>query len=408
MIKYPIFKAYGIELEYMVVDQSTLNINPIVPELFEKLHGSLTNEIINSHITWSNELVCHVIELKNDKPVHDLKSLDLEFQKEINKINSELKSFNACLLPTAMHPWMRPDQETKLWPHENNEIYSAYDKIFGCKGHGWSNLQSMHINLSFANDQEFEKLHAAVRLILPLIPALSSSSPIFENQRGKDLSSRLTFYMANQRRLPSIIGSVIPEQAWSKSEYENLILKPMYKEIAPFDTETVLQEEWLNSRAAIPKFARDSLEIRLCDTNENSFIDLAIAFFWSKVIKSLVEEQWQSLDVQKKFLASDLKEILVATVNEGPKAIIKNTDFLNLWELEESSSAGDIITQIFESMVFTIEEKIYQKPIEFILKNGTLSERILKACNNNFTANNLKTIYQKLADCLQQVKYFEA
>lgn len=406
-MKYPIFKAYGIELEYMVVEKDTLNVLPIVPTFFEKINGSFTNEIEHPHITWSNELVSHVIELKNDQPTDDLKKLNLEFQNEIRWINNDLKSMNAILLPTAMHPWMNPDTETKLWPHENNEIYSSYDRIFGCKGHGWSNLQSMHINLSFANDAEFERLHAAVRLILPLIPALSSSSPIFENKKGDCLSSRLAFYLENQRRIPSIIGYAIPEKAWSYSEYHKMILEPMYKDIKPFDTLNVLQEEWLNSRAAIPKFERDSIEIRLADTNENSFIDLSIALFWSKVIKSLVKEEWISLNAQKLFSEMDLKKILISTVQSGGQALIQDPAYLDLWELNEASLARDVLQQIFESIKYETEEKMFARPIDYILKNGLLSERILKACDGNYSTDILRPIYHKLSECLEQVTYFE-
>jgi glutamate---cysteine ligase / carboxylate-amine ligase len=407
-MKYPIHKAFGIELEYMVVNKKTLDAMPIVPELFEKIQGSFTNEIEHATITWSNELVCHVIELKNDKPVDDLKKLNLDFQTEIKLINHELEKFDAMLLPTAMHPWMNPDQETKLWPHENNEIYSAYDQIFSCKGHGWANLQSMHINLSFGNDQEFEKLHAAVRLVLPLIPALSSSSPIFENKKGDFLSSRLGFYLENQRRIPSIIGSAIPEKAWSKAEYEKIILEPMYKDIAPFDTKSVLQEEWLNSRAAIPKFERDSIEIRLADTNENSFIDLSIAIFWSKVIKSLINEEWISLNEQKLFSEVLLKEILVSTVQSSSEALIKDTKYLDLWEMNEECKAKEVVQQIFESLKYDKNEIQYAEPIKYILQHGTLSERILRACNQDYSKSNLTKIYFKIAECLNRVKYFEA
>lgn len=406
-MKYPLMTSFGIELEYMIVDQNSLDVMPIVPEFFEKLFGSFTNEIKHTNITWSNELVCHVIELKNDLPVNELKKLNLEFQIEIKLINDELRKFNAMLLPTAMHPWMNPDHETKLWPHENNEIYSSYDRIFSCKGHGWSNLQSMHINLGFQNDIEFEKLHAAVRLILPLIPALSSSSPIFDNKKGQSLSSRLSFYLDNQRRIPSIIGSVIPEKAWSKSEYEKMILKPMYKDISSLDTLNVLQHEWLNSRAAIPKFERDSLEIRLCDTNENSFIDLSIAIFWTKVLKTLINEEWVSLKQQKTFDEKELKDVLVSTVNKGQQAFITNENFLDLWELEKESSAKEILIQIFESMKYDPSDSHYSKPIEFILNKGTLSDRILKSANNDFSKSKLTEIYKKLAKCLNEVKYFE-
>ena len=80
-------------------------------------------------------------------------------------------------MPTGMHPWMDPAREFELWPHGDREIYAAFDRIFDCRGHGWANLQSMHLNLPFADDDEFGRLHAAIRALLPLLPALAASSP---------------------------------------------------------------------------------------------------------------------------------------------------------------------------------------------------------------------------------------
>jgi hypothetical protein len=406
-MKFPLMTSFGIELEYMVVHKETLNINPIVDVFFEDLNGAFTNEIKGEPITWSNELVAHVIELKNDEPASNLINLDESFSKDIKQINKKLKKYKSELLPSAMHPWMNPDLETKLWPHENNEIYSAYDQIFGCKGHGWSNLQSMHINLGFENDEEFGKLHAAVRLILPLIPALSSSSPIFEQKKGAGLSSRLNFYLENQRRIPSILGHAIPERAWSKAEYEDIILKPMYKDISPLDKNSVLQYEWLNSRAAIPKFERDSLEIRLCDINENAFIDISIALFWVKVLKTLIEEKSIRRVDQKSFSELDLKQILISTINLSGQAQIENLDFLKVWGFKEKTSAQQILKTIFENLDYTKDELKYKTPIEFILNQGTLSERLLIAIDQDYSKENLFLTYKKLTHCLDEVKFFE-
>ena len=44
-------------------------------------------------------------------------------------------------------------------------LYVTPTMTFDCKGHGWSNVQSTHINLPFYDDKEFEKLHAAIRVI---------------------------------------------------------------------------------------------------------------------------------------------------------------------------------------------------------------------------------------------------
>src|SRR5665811_1134453 len=97
-------------------------------------------------------------------------------------IRDSLETMGAQLMPGAMHPWMDPHSETRLWLGDNAVIYGAYDRIFDCKSHGWANLQSMHVNLPFADDNEFARLHAASRLVLPILPALAASSPIAEDK----------------------------------------------------------------------------------------------------------------------------------------------------------------------------------------------------------------------------------
>ena len=73
-------------------------------------------------------------------------------------------------------------------------IYQTYDRIFGCKAHGWANLQSMHLNLPFADDAEFARLHAAIRLVLPIIPALAASSPIADGRPTGFMDIRMEAY----------------------------------------------------------------------------------------------------------------------------------------------------------------------------------------------------------------------
>ena len=138
----------------------------------------MANEVECGALRWSNELVLHVLELKTNGPASVLGGLADEFTRQVRQINQLLEGFGGMLMPGAMHPWMDPDLETRLWPHGDRSIYAAYDRIFGCRGHGWSNLQSTHLNLPFQGDEEFGRLHAAIRLLLPLLPALAASSPV--------------------------------------------------------------------------------------------------------------------------------------------------------------------------------------------------------------------------------------
>ena len=132
-----LLSGYGIELEYMIVDQDTLDIRPISDDVLFQFAGVKSNFVDRRPIAWSNELVMHVLEFKTNGPVKSLSDLDLNFHDEIKTVNDALTAHNACLLPTAMHPWMDPDREMCLWHYDDRTIYDTYDRIFDCRGHGW-------------------------------------------------------------------------------------------------------------------------------------------------------------------------------------------------------------------------------------------------------------------------------
>ena len=154
----PAFAAYGLELEYMIVDRESLAVRPIADQLLRAFAGSDTNEATRGTFGWSNELVRHVAEVKNIVPTPALEALSDRFQDESRAANALLRTVGAQLMPTAMHPWMDPASDTVLWD-DPGRIYRTYDRIYGCRGHGWANLQSMHINLPFAGDAQFARLH---------------------------------------------------------------------------------------------------------------------------------------------------------------------------------------------------------------------------------------------------------
>ena len=135
-----------------------------------------------------------------------------------------------------MHPWMDPEQG-RLWPHGTHEVYDAFDRIFSCKGHGWANLQSMHVNLPFAGDEEFARLHSAIRFLLPILPGLAASSPIIDGLPNGILDNRLLVYRDNCARIPSVTGAVVPEVVGSIGEYHERVLEPIYRDLEPHDPE---------------------------------------------------------------------------------------------------------------------------------------------------------------------------
>lgn len=405
-----LFSAYGIELEYMIVDNDTLSVKAIADELIKDVNGTYSGEVENEHIDWSNELALHLIELKHHRPRKDVALTAPLFHHEVTRINSLLKSHNACLMPTAMHPWMNPDHETKLWPHDNKTVYNTFNRVFDCSGHGWSNLQSTHINFAFSNDEEFKHLHSAIRLVLPLIPAWTASSPFVEGQnRNNVLDQRLQFYLANQKRIPSIIGPVVPEYVESQSEYENTILKRMYDDIAPFDTEKELQYEWLNSRAAIPKFERMALEIRAMDIQECPTMDLAWVDFiiqTTKWMTHVLMKHGELLDAQKEMHSENLRELFIESSKKGLKAESSYSLFNQIWTGSPNNQSLRYISYQILDQVAGSMSKGNQQLIRQVLKTGNLSERILAACEGNHDSANLQKIYRELCQCLSDDQPF--
>jgi carboxylate-amine ligase len=303
---------------------------------------------------------------------------------------------------------MNPDTETKLWPHDNNEVYAIYDRIFNSKGHGWSNLQSTHLNLPFYDDEEFAKLHAAVRIVLPLLPALCASSPILDGKATGKLDMRLDYYKTNQAKIPSITGRVIPEGVFSKRNYLNTIYEKIKADMAPHDPESILDPVWVNSRGAIPRFDRGSIEIRIMDIQECPSADMAILTLVIDLLQALVSEKFSSIESQMKIKTDTLVSIFDQCLITGRNTTIDNADFLKVFEIEKPITVGELWKSIFARLtLFMPSLKKWERPqLETIFNQGSLSERILHALGSDLSEGNIKKVYRQLSGCLAQNRMF--
>jgi carboxylate-amine ligase len=392
-----LFEAYGIELEYMIVDEVSLNILPITDKLFFSFANDYVSDIVDGDISLNNELASHVVEFKTTEPAAELKGLGDTFHHHIQKVNHALKPFHARLMPTAMHPWMDPLKEMVLWPHGCSEIYDTLHRIFDCRGHGWANLQCMHINLPFANEEEFVRLHAAIRLVLPLIPSIAASSPIADGRITGFKDTRLKTYQNNQKKIFSVTAYVIPEAIRSLKDYQDVILNRIYKDMETYDPQGVLRHEWINSRGAIARFDRNAIEIRLLDLQETPVMDLAIASAITQLIKMLAEEKWCPMESYHSFSPDRLKNILDEQIKHGENARIDDSDYLKLFGFQNSCTAKELWNHIIHHLKIPLE---YQRPLQIILKEGTLASRIQRVVGDNPSKSTLKETYEHLCSSL--------
>ncbi len=401
-----IFAGFGIELEYMIVNLETLHVLPVADLLLAAAgDGGMVNDVERGPFAWSNELSLHVVEMKTNGPAPNLQGLAAGFQEEVRTMNRLLLPMGATLLPTAMHPWMNPFWETRLWPHGYRAVYEAYDRIFNCQGHGWSNLQSVHLNLAFNGDEEFGRLHGAIRLLLPLIPALAASSPFVDGRDTGILDNRLQFYRGNQARIPSLTGAIIPEAVYTQEEYQQTILARNYRDIAPFDPEGILQDEWLNSRGAIARFQRSAIEIRLVDIQECPRADLAVITALVAVLRALTDERWSRITAQQAYPVEPLAQILEQTIRLGDQAVIADPAYLALFGVEGPHClAGELWQRLLTETVDQGDEN--WPALERMVNQGPLARRLLQATGPNPGRTRLAEVYGRLAGCLAAGELF--
>ncbi len=400
------FEVTGIELEYMVVERDTLRASPTVDRLFEDVTGAITSDVERGDVEWSNELVAHVVEMKTARPTPDIPSFAPKFAAEVRAINEVLARRGRMLLPGAAHPFFAPLEETVLWQHEYNEVYALYNRIFDCRGHGWSNLQSTHLNLPFSTDEEFGRLHAAIRLLLPIIPALSASSPILDGRPTGAMDSRMVHYLHHQERLPQLMGDLIPEAVFSQEDYYRTIFDPIGRALAPFDTEQVMDHHFANSRGAIARFDRGAIEIRVIDVQECPSADLAIAELIVATLKALMDGRWVSNYLQRAWHQSFLLTIFKDVIQDAGKATIKDLDYLLMFGAPRTAvTASGLWRHILEAVRTDLSHGARER-IDTILDRGSLAERIMRRTGPTPDAERIRSVYRELAQCLQDDRMF--
>ncbi len=396
-----LFAAFGVELEYMVVDQQTLDVRPIADLLFRDFSGTQVSDVDNGPIAWSNELTAHVVEVKTNGPTADLLQASEDFHSNIVLINRILARHGAMLLPGAAHPWMDPLREMVLWPHDAHEIYALYNRIFDCRGHGWANLQSSHLNLPFSGDAEFARLHSAVRLLLPLLPALTASSPLLDGAPTGWLDSRLKVYLHNQDRLPALTGRLIPEAVCSEREYEERIFAPIMAAIRPFDPEGIMDKYFLNARGAIARFDRGAIEIRILDVQECPLADCSIARLIVETLRELAAAPSSEADPQGQVDTEMLRDLFLRVIKTGGETVVADPAYLRLLGLGEGAMPVTRIWRTFLERCCAILAPASRQALELILREGCLATRIMRGLEGDYRRENLQRLYRQLAAALE-------
>ncbi len=379
-------------------------------EVLKAVAGTYELEVEFGPIAWSNELALHVIELKTVDPVPTLAGVagSLPGACRTHPRRCWRRWGPRCCRRRCIPGWTRT-ASCGCGRTSPTSIYATFNRIFDCRGHGWANLQSTHLNLPFGDDDEFGRLHAAMRLVLPL--AAGTGGQFASRSTGGLtglMDTRLDVYRHNADRVPSVAGQVVPEAVFTRADYESVLLQRIYDDLEPLDPEGILRHEWVNARGCIARFDRMAIEIRLIDAQECPAADVAVSTAVVAAVRALVEERWNGVASQQAWDERRLSAILDDVIRGGDVAVIRDREYLEALGCggREHARAGDVWRHLLDGEAGAWLPDESRAPLDLIMTRGCLARRIMTAVGDRPDQARLAEVYRQLADCLATGRMF--
>jgi len=392
-------QVLGPEHEFSIIDEK-LQPLPIVDKVIKDVHGRIVNNVDLGEFSFGKELQAHVAEFKANQPFDSPEVFEEIMHNAVLRILEFLeKRYGARLLGLGMHPSLLLDK-VKVWSHRDRQIYEALSRIFNLNQHGWLNIQSFQLNLPLENEFEAVRLYNALANLLPYLPAIAASSPIYESKIGDYVDNRLHFYLVNQAEIPSITGDIIPEYVSSFEEYEKTTIRQYSEDLAKVHApRCLLNKEWLNSRGAVIRFDRKAIEIRIMDEQECVKSDVALSCFIRATLRGILQHQEEFEYLPHNVLVNNLRVV----IRDGLDALVQHPKgttarqvcrYLHRIAWENASS----------------EEKKYLGIIKRRIEEGNLSDLILKEVTKRVLRTDLReaifTVYSSLASSLERNRVY--
>ena len=378
-------QGYGLGLEYILVDRKTLS--PWIP--------SGVGDTGKDVMVTVNEAGTG-LRLTTSGLAKNIAAAAEQISAHLPDLVERVETLTGGeLLPTGAHPFaLASDRSTAQNPHP-----------FVADASLWTS--SSRIELPFADDQSFGRLHTAIRMVLPIIPAISASSPFIRGKRSPALSARILAALDGHTGIPELTGDGIPEVVLDQADYYRIVLEPIAMALAERGLAETVDYQAANRRVAVPSFERGTITITAADAQECVSSDAAIAEMVVAVVNAMNSGRWVSNYLQRAWHGADLKAVLADTARNGGDAVIANRDLLLMFGMmRESATAAELWRHLYQQLRSELSEAARMR-IAFILDQGCLAQRILRRTGDRPTRERVVEVYQELVTCLRDDRVFE-
>jgi len=256
----------GVEIEAQLIDKESGNLVNIA----EKIINEYADEERVKH-----ELYLSTVEVTSS-PALNTRDTYKELSEILNKVLEIAKEESAGLISAGAHPFA-------LYEDQNiTQVNPRYQEF--ADTYGWAVLRlltfGMHVHVGMNSKEKAIAVHDEVRKYLPLILAMSTSSPFW---RGRDTD----LYCARLSIFQGLPNTGLPEPYYTWKEYEQS-LQTLIK-AGVIKPDVAYRQVWKDVRIH-PEYG--TVEIRIADSMPSLIDTVAVATF-VQALCIKIGEDWE-------------------------------------------------------------------------------------------------------------------
>ena len=159
----------GVEIELQLIDDNTQDLKNISPKILADMDKNFSNRI-------KYELFESMIEINTDV-CDTVEEVNQDIKQTLLHLEDILKNYNASINCTSLHPFAKGKNQIIT----NNARYKRIMKDLQIIGTRFI-TQGLHVHIGIDDCEKAIKVNNAIRMYLPLLLALTTSSPYYEGE----------------------------------------------------------------------------------------------------------------------------------------------------------------------------------------------------------------------------------
>jgi len=261
----------GVEIELQLVNKNNLDLNSISSKVLTDVNNKFSDNI-------KCELIESMIEI-NTNICSNIEEVEKDIRKTLNHLNEILINYETEINCTSLHPFAIGKNQIIT----DNLRYKRIMKDLQMVGKRFIS-QGLHVHIGISNPEDAIKVNNALRVYLPLLLSLSTSSPFFEGEDTGLHSYRTKLFEA----LP-LAG--MPDYLNNWNHFENLT-----EHLEKAGIINSVKDLWWDVR---PHPGFGTVEIRVCDIPVNFEEIIALVALMQALVVTLTKlDSYQDTHIQ--------------------------------------------------------------------------------------------------------------